>query len=84
MTHQTIQGDALRVIKSCRTCINGYLRIPKTAHYNYEACAFGMLPMDTYLDGICELWGQADDETLAARAEVKRKSTIIFGPEIEI
>jgi hypothetical protein len=69
---------------SCRNCANGYLRIPKTAHYNYEACAFGMLPMDTYLDGLCGLWEQADASTITARVAVTNHKTLLWGPDIEL
>jgi len=68
-------------MKSCRTCLHAYLRVPKTWHYIYEACAFGVIPMQPNLpdDCGCEWWGQRETGAMP-----KKESVVIWGQDIQM
>lgn len=67
--------------KNCRTCRWAYCRVEKTKHYNYEACALGILPMQPYLDGLCGLYERAADEAIVER--INDRPEIVFGEDME-
>lgn len=65
---------------SCRTCKHAYCRTEETKHYQYEACALGMLPMTFYLNGYCDLFDLASEEMLMER--INYKPSILWGEAI--
>lgn len=40
--------------ESCRNCDFAYLRTEQTSHYQYEACALGVVPFQRFLVGCCK------------------------------
>lgn len=68
----------------CRTCKWAYLRTEKTYHYNYEACALGVVTMMPYLEreGGCKHYERASDGQIGKVRE--RRSAVIWGEPLDL
>ena len=76
-------GDGM--VNLCRTCAHAYLRLDKSAHFNYEACAYGLIAMSPFLEcSECADYEREDSPRIAEAARHEHGAPIVWGPEMEI